>query len=70
MQLDGFLSMDVESKAELRMRLYSICSWCAEPIDRHHGQQPRRLLEANDLVVHVPQQHALWLQILGISDEL
>ena len=56
--------MDVQSKAELRVRLYSICSWCAELIDRQQSQQPRRRVEAEDLAVHVPQQHALWLQML------
>src|SRR5580704_1486840 len=28
------VSMDVQSRAELSARLYSICSWCAELIDR------------------------------------
>jgi hypothetical protein len=62
--------MDVQSKAELSVRLYSICSWCADLIDRQQGQQPRRFVRPEDLVEHVPQQHALWLEILGISDEL
>ena len=61
--------MDAQSRDELRVRLYSICSWCAEMIDRQLGQQPRRGVEAEDLAVHAPQQHALWLQMLGISDE-
>ena len=66
----GIVSMDAKSRAELRVRLYSICSWCAELIDRQQGQQPRRRVRAEDLVAHVPQQHALWLQMLGISDDL
>jgi hypothetical protein len=64
------MSMDPQSRAELRVRLYSICSWCAELIDRQQGQQPRRGVRTEDLVAHVPQQHALWLEMLGISDEL
>ena len=68
-RLDGIVSMDAQSRAELRVRLYSICPWCAELIDRQQGQQPRRGVEAEDLAVHAPQQHALWLQMLGISDE-
>jgi len=70
MRLDGTLSMDVHSRAELRARLYSICSWCAELIDRQQGKHPRRRVQAEDLVAHVPQLHAVWLEILGISDEL
>jgi hypothetical protein len=61
--------MDAQSRAELRVRLYSICSWCAELIERQQGQQPRRRVQAKDLVVHTPQQHAFWLEMLGISDE-
>jgi hypothetical protein len=57
--------MDVQSKAELRVRLYSICSWCADLIDRQQGQQRRRFVRPEDLVEHVPQHHALWLEILG-----
>ena len=64
------VSMDAQSRAELRVRLYSICSWCAELIDRQQRQQPQRAVRAGDLVVHVPEQHALWLEMLGISDEL
>jgi hypothetical protein len=33
-------------------------------------QQPRRGVRTEDLVAHVPQQHVLWLAMLGISDEL
>jgi hypothetical protein len=62
--------MDAQCRAELRVRLYSICSWCAELIDRQQRQQPQRAVRAGDLVVHVPEQHALWLEMLGISDEL
>jgi hypothetical protein len=64
------VSMNAQSKAELRVRLYSICSWCAELIDRQQGQQSRRFVRPEDLVEHVPQQHARWLEMLGISDEL
>jgi hypothetical protein len=68
-RLDDIVSMDDHSRAELRVRLYSICSWCAGLIDSQQGQQPRRRVEAEDLALHVPQQDALWLQMLGISDE-
>jgi hypothetical protein len=70
MRLEGIMSMDPQSRAELRVRLYSICSWCAELIDRQQGQQPRRGVRTEDLVAHVPQQHVLWLEMLGISEEL
>jgi hypothetical protein len=61
--------MDGQSRAELRVRLYSMCSWCAELIDRQQKKQPQRDVRAEDLLVHVPEQHGLWPEILGITDE-
>jgi hypothetical protein len=64
------MNMDAQSRTELRVRLYSICSWCAELIDRQQGQQPRRFIQTEDLAAHVPQQHVLWLEMLAIMDDL
>jgi hypothetical protein len=61
--------MDAQSRAELRVRLYSMCSWCAELIHRHQTKQSQRVVEPEELLVHVPEQHGLWLEILGIVDE-
>jgi len=62
--------MDSESMAELRVRLYSECSWCAQLIDRQQAKQPLRDVLPEDLLVHIPEQHGLWLAMLGIMDEL
>jgi len=62
--------MDAQTRAELRVRLYSICSWCAELIDRQQTKQPQRCVRPEDLLVHVPEEHGLWLEILGIADEI
>jgi hypothetical protein len=58
--------MDPQSIAELRVRLYSRCSWCAELIHRQQEKQPLLHVQPEDLLVHVPEQHGLW----GIMDEL
>ena len=59
-----------QSMAELRARLYSRCSWCAELIHRQQAKQPLRPGELEDLLVHVPEHHGLWLEMLRIMDEL
>jgi hypothetical protein len=61
--------MDGQSRAELRVRLYSMCSWCAELIERQQRKQPQRYVQPEDLLVHVPEEHGLWLEILGITDD-
>ena len=61
--------MDAQSRAELRNRLYSMCSCCAELIVRQETKRSQRYL-SQDVLVHVPENHGLWLEILGIIDEL
>ena len=68
--MEGILNMDPQSTAELRARLYSRCSWCAELIHRQQAKQPLRHVQPEDLLVHVPEHHGLWLEMLGIMDEL
>jgi hypothetical protein len=68
--MEGILNMDPQSMAELRARLYPRCSWCAELINRQQAKQPLRHVQPEDLLIHVPQQHGLWLEMLGIMDEL
>jgi hypothetical protein len=61
--------MDAKSGAELRVRLYALCSRCAELIDCQQRKQPRQYVQPEDLLVHGPEQHSLFLEILGIKDE-
>jgi hypothetical protein len=61
--------MDTQSQDELRVRLYSMCSWCAELIDCQRTKQPQRDVQLEDILVHEPEQHWLWLELLGIKDE-
>lgn len=68
--MEGILNMDPQSIAELRARLYSRCSWCAELIHRQQAKQPLRHVQPEDLLVHEPEHHGLWLEMLGIMDEL
>jgi len=61
--------MDGQSRAELRVRLYSMCSWCAGLIDRQQRKQPQQVVQPKDLLLHIPDQHGSWLEILGIADK-
>jgi len=61
--------MNGQSRAELRVRLYSMCSWCAELIDRQQRKQPQRDVRPKDLLRHIPEQHRFWLEILDIADK-
>jgi hypothetical protein len=43
---------------------------CAELIHRQQAKQSLRHVELEDLLVHVPEHHGLWREMLGIMDEL
>jgi hypothetical protein len=53
---------------ELRLRLYVMCSECARLIDLAEGHQHYREIEDPDLVRHFVEQHATWLEVLGITE--
>jgi hypothetical protein len=50
----------------LRVRLYMLCSECARLIDLAEGNPPKRAVESADLVRHVAEEHAAWLEALNI----
>jgi hypothetical protein len=52
----------------LRLRLYILCSECARLIDLAEGNRPMRDVEGADLVRHAAEEHAYWLEVLGISE--
>ena len=58
---------DAQAKA-LRIRMYVICSECAHLIDLAQGDWPRRDIESIDLVRHKADEHAFWLEMLGINE--
>jgi hypothetical protein len=58
---------DAQAKA-LRLRLYVLCSECAHLIDLAQGDRPKRVVESPDLIRHAAEEHAFWLQMLGINE--
>jgi len=58
---------EAEAKA-LRLRLYVLCSECARAIDISDGNKPRRMIEAADVLRHEAEEHAYWLEVLGIDE--
>jgi hypothetical protein len=61
--------MDVNAQAKaLRLRLYVLCSECARLIDLAEGNRLKRDVEGVDLVRHAAEEHADWLEVLGIDE--
>jgi hypothetical protein len=52
----------------LRLRLYVLCSECARIIDLAEDNRPQRDVEGADVVRHAAEEHADWLEVLGIND--
>lgn len=52
----------------LRVRMYVMCSECARVIDLADGNKPQRIVEAIDLIQHEAEEHAYWLERLGIDE--
>ena len=48
--------------------MYMICSECAQLIDLADGNKPQRIVESADLVRHEVEDHAHWLEVLGIDE--
>jgi hypothetical protein len=63
----GTVDRDAQARA-LRLRMYVLCSECAYLIDLAEGNRPQRDVESVDLIRHVAEEHAAWLEILGISE--
>jgi hypothetical protein len=61
--------VDAKVKVELRLRMYVRCSKCALLIDLAEGARPQRDVEAADIVGHKFEEHATWLELLGIPAE-
>ena len=45
-----------------------VCSECARLIDLADGNKPRRIVESDDLVRHEVEDHAHWLEVIGIDE--
>jgi hypothetical protein len=60
--------MDRDQAKALRVRMYVLCSQCAYLIDLAEGNQPQRNVEAKDIIRHAAEEHAGWLEVLGITD--
>ena len=48
--------------------MYVLCSECAYLIDLAEGNPPQRDIEGADLVRHAAEEHAAWLEVLGITE--
>jgi len=59
--------VDIKVKAELRLRMYVRCSECALLIDLAEGNRPGRDVEAVDMLGHKFEEHAVWLELLGVA---
>jgi hypothetical protein len=61
--------VDREAQARaLRLRMYVLCSECARLIDLAEGNRQQRDVEGVDLVRHAAEEHAAWLELLGIDE--
>ena len=58
---------DAQAKA-LRLRMYVLCSECAHLIDLAQGDRPQRDIESIDFIRHKAEEHAFWLEMLGINE--
>lgn len=50
------------------MRMYVLCPECARLIDLAEGNRQQREVESADLALHETEQHAFWLEVLGIDE--
>lgn len=48
--------------------MYVLCSECARLIDLAEGRKPQRAVEAADLIEHEAEEHAYWLEVIGIDE--
>ena len=61
--------MDRQAQAKaLRLLLYVNCSECARLIDLSDGNKPQRIVESDDLLRHEVEDHAHWLEVLGVDE--
>ena len=61
------LDRAAQAKA-LRLRMYVLCSECARLIDLAEGNRQQRDVEGVDIVRHAAEEHAVWLEMLGIDE--
>lgn len=48
--------------------MYVLCSECARIIDIAEGNRQQRDVDAKDLVRHAAEEHACWLEVLGLDE--
>lgn len=61
--------MDTHAQAKgLRLWLYVFCSECARLIDLAEGNRQQRHVGATDLIRHAAEEHAAWLEMLGVNE--
>ena len=61
--------MEREAQAKgLRLRMYVLCSECARLIDLAESAPPQCDVDGVDLIRHAAEEHAAWLEVLGIDE--
>ena len=64
------VSVEGDSQAKaLRLRMYVLCSECARLIDLVEGNRQQRDFEGTDFIRHATEEHATWLEVLGIDEK-
>lgn len=48
--------------------MYVLCAECARLIDLAEGHRPQRGVAGVDLLRHAAEEHAFWLETLGINE--
>jgi len=48
--------------------MYVLCSECARVIDLAESNRPQRDVVSTDLIRHAVEEHAGWLEMLGMNE--
>ena len=63
---EGLMEADAQARG-LRLRLYVLCSECARLIDLAEGNRQQRDVVGPDIIRHAAEEHACWLEMLGMN---
>ncbi len=61
------MDLDIDARA-LRLTMYVRCSECARQIDLTVGERQQRDVEEHDFALHGAEDHACWLDMLGVKE--
>lgn len=64
---EGLMNADAQARG-LRLRMYVLCSECARLIDLAEDGGQQRDVVGPDIIRHAVEEHAAWLEMLGINE--